>query len=174
MGKKGISGILSEDKEIKDRAFLNAYELNKHIVYRIIFSYVPNKDFCEEMTYQIFSYAYINLHMLKSEFGFNKWIEQIARNTVKKELNNMNKQSKAELTYRDLEKLNSITLDFQDYSILDCLDEIEKQVILYSVVYEYSVREIAKILNIPKSNIHRIYQNSKEKLEKAHNIKSHL
>lgn len=172
--KKELSKIVSKNKEERDKAFIIAYELYKNRVYGVIYSYTQNKQLCEELMYQTFSHAYLNLDSLKSSFGLLRWLEIIARNIVKKEMKEINKQAKCELDYRDIALKHAIYLEFQDCSILDCLDEREKLIVTKLVIEEIPIRKLSKQINMPTTTIHRIYSNGITKLKEIMQTKSHL
>ena len=63
---------------------------------------------------------------------------------------------------------NLFTYDLDDTMlVLDKLDPTERSIIIYKVFYEYSFRDIAKMLNMSLGNVHRIYNLA---INKLHNL----
>lgn len=134
--------------------FFDDYKSHVDLIYKYIYLRVgKSRETAEDLTQDTFLKAYVNLNKFNSsKASFKTWLFKIARNTVidwyrLKKIHTVDIEN-AEM-YGKEESMGELT----EYLItrINIMAPIERDVILYKYIYEFSDKEIALI--IKKSNI---------------------
>ena len=126
---------------------------NKIITY--LFYLTKNKSTAEELAQESFLKAYYNIKSLKNNHSFNFWIHRIAfhifidhqrspTNTLWESL---------EMVKEDGVKSKGIEVRNLIITILDSLHPDEKYAIMLTAMFEFTIEEAAKIMNINRGTL---------------------
>lgn len=140
--KKAING----DKE----ALLNLILKEKDNYYKLAYFYMKNQHDALDILQEMIIVIYKEIPNLKKLGSFYIWSKKILVNLCKKELLNKNRFEEVddstyseEMGFKDTE--NKIYLK----SLIEALNEDQKEVIKFRFYLDYSYDEIAKLLGIP-------------------------
>lgn len=156
-------------KQHNEAVFESIYHETKKGVYAIIFAIVKDYDRTEDILQDVYMRMLIKIDQYKVGSNFKNWLLQIAKN-------------QAIDYYRRTKKLASVDDEQIDFmidnnqetpdekssfeSMLECLDETEKTIVLLKVVDEMSHQEIARIIHKPLGTVLWLYQRALSKLKK--------
>lgn len=162
------------DKYVKDymsgieHAFDIIYNETKTCVYLSIYPIIKSQDKIEDLMQDVYMKVIDNLSYYELGTNFKAWISKIAHNIAINEYNknkNISSLDEMELELEDYNNPNDNTLL---YSALKILKGKEREVIIYHIVLDMKFKDIANILEIPKSTVHDLYKRAintiKEKL----------
>ncbi|MEQ2526334.1 sigma-70 family RNA polymerase sigma factor [Robertmurraya yapensis] len=158
-----------------DQAFLKLFQQYQNDIYRMAFTYVKNQndalDVVQETAYRSFK----KIDTLKNPEFFKTWLIKIAINCAielvrkNKKVIELKPQYEEFMGFEDEDISLSVTL--QD--LLDKLNDDEKSIIILRFYQEYSLKEIADLLNMPlgttKSVLYRALSKLRKKLKEVQN-----
>lgn len=137
-------------KQGDEEAFLKLIHENKIKLYRIAFSYLKNEldslEAIQEVTYR----AYIKIKKLRNPKYFNTWLIRIMINYCIDEIRKKNK-----VIYKEIE-IKSFDDSSSNLSIENAIEILEpkyKTVIILKYINDYTIQEIAKIMQRPEGTI---------------------
>ncbi|MEO4054741.1 sigma-70 family RNA polymerase sigma factor [Solibacillus sp. CAU 1738] len=159
-----------------EQAFYDLIEPLQNQLYRIAYVYVQNEDDAVDIFQQSVIRAYEALPKLKERKYFSTWITRIVINCSKTYIS---KQMHTQLTEPqdfDLYAANEHAANVEEgidlWQALAQLEEKYKTALLLRFYQDYSVREIAYILDLPegtvKTNIRRGLQRLRQLLKGAY------
>lgn len=175
--KKGGALILIKIKKVQKakkgnhKAFQELIEEEKIKLYKIAYIYMKNEDDALEVFQETVYKALISINSLKDERYFSTWITRILINNA---IDLLNKRKRVIPMEREIleSKVPSYTPSEQNYDLLEAiteLDEKHKSVLVLRYYKDYSIKQIAEILDCPegtvKTNIHRGIQQLREKMK---------
>lgn len=147
-------------KAERDHDFQDYLHKEKEKLYRMAFLYVKNQNDALEIVQETIFKAYKNLDSLREWNYFSTWITRILINTS---LDYIKKNSRIQVTdilewtQGEEPKWREEHLDLVDS--INRLDAPYKTVIILRYYKDFSIKQIAELLNCPegtvKSNIHR-------------------
>jgi RNA polymerase sigma-70 factor, ECF subfamily len=153
-------------------AFQELIEQEKVKLYKIAYLYTKNEydalDIFQETLYKALS----SIQNLKDDDYFSTWITRILINNAKDFLGKKNRSIPMEIDF-----LNTIESSPHLYiedkidllEAIDCLEEKEKSALILRFYKDYTINQIAIILEIPegsvKSTIHRALKKLKGKVQ---------
>ncbi len=146
-------------------AFDVIYEKTKKSVFLSIYSLVRDANQIEDLMQDTYMKAINYLDHYRIGTNFNAWISRIARNTT---LNYLKKKNREDIvdpqegTFLIEGSNESHLLDFA----LDLLSGIEKEIVIYRIVLNYTFKEISEILDIPLGTVFWNYQKAISKIKK--------
>lgn len=142
--------IVTAAKQGDEEAFLKLMYENKTKLYRIAFSYLKNEldslEAIQEVTYR----AYIKIRKLRNPKYFNTWLVRIMINYCIDELRKRNK-----MIYKEIE-FKSFDVSTSNLSIENAIEILEpkyKTVIILKYINDYTIQEIARIMQRPEGTI---------------------
>jgi RNA polymerase sigma-70 factor (ECF subfamily) len=97
--------------------------------------------------------------------NFNAWISRIARNTALNLLKKRNREDVVDPTegiFLNQGFTENRMLDFA----LDLLTDLEREIVVYRIVLNYTFKQISKILDIPLGTVFWNYQKAISKIKK--------
>ena len=166
MSKKDFDNKIKEFLSGDDQAFDFIYEETKKSVYYSIYTIIKSPQIIEDLMQDTYLQAIKNLDKYALGTNFNAWISKIARNRAIDEYNARKKVEYVEEIYVEDEDKKGGLVDMA-YEILDREgSKHEKEVFTYRIVLDMKYREIAEILNIPKSTVYDIYAMAIKRIEK--------
>ncbi len=143
------------------QAFLDLIEPQKEKLYKIAYTYVKNEQDALDIIKETICKAYVSLDNLKKPKYFNTWLVKILINIS---ITTLNRNKKIiYLEEKEVEYDNSSIAKCDDR--LDLLTELGKldskyrDVIILKYYEDFTIKEIAEILNIPigtaRTNLYR-------------------
>lgn len=143
------------------QAFLDLIEPQKEKLYKIAYTYVKNEQDALDIIQETICKAYVSLDNLKKPKYFNTWLVKILINIS---ITTLNRNKKIiYLEEKEVEYDNSSIAKCDDR--LDLLTELGKldskyrDVIILKYYEDFTIKEIAEILNIPigtaRTNLYR-------------------
>lgn len=158
-------------KQNHEATFEKIYHETKRGVYTMIFSITKNHLHTEDLMQDVYMKMLIKIDQYRVGTNFMNWLLQIAKN-------------QAIDFYRKNVKTTTVEDQNMDYllenyeakpdehdlimSMLDILDETEREIVLLKVVDEMSHKDIAKIINKPLGTVLWLYQRALGKLKNYH------
>ncbi|MGE8036630.1 RNA polymerase subunit sigma-70 [Lysinibacillus sp. KCTC 33748] len=158
-----------------EQAFYQLIEQEQHKLYRMAYVYVQNENDAVEVFQQTIIRAYEGLPQLKDPQYFSTWLTRIIINCCKTYLAKKNSVQLVEP--HTLEDLNSTSPTYIEEELdlwhaLCKLEEKYKTVLLLRFYQDYSVKDIAVILQCPegtvKTHIRRGLQALRQQLKGAY------
>ena len=143
-----------------DEAFNTIYDETKKIVYLSIYSIIKSKDVIEDLMQDTYLNAIRALEYYVLGTNFKAWISKIAHNLA---INEYNKNKNIDSL--DDEMAPEVIDERVDNSLLDSalriLEEEKKEemkeIFVYRIIFNMKFKDIANILELPKSTIFDIY-----------------
>jgi RNA polymerase sigma-70 factor, ECF subfamily len=158
-------------KEGDKKAFQELIESEKIKLYKIAYLYCKNEDDALDILQETLYKALASIHNLKEEEYFSTWITRILINNAKDFLRKKNRSIPMEFEYLNTNQ-SLPSQDIEDrmdlLKAIDYLDEKEKSALILRYYRDYTVNQIAVVLDIPegsvKSTIHRALKKLKVKV----------
>ncbi len=147
-----IEQLVKKAQEGDDNAFFTLMDDNKEKLYRIAYSFFKNQNDSLEAIQETTYRAYRNIKKLKEISYFNTWIVRILINYC---ISEQNKSQKVVSLYSEIvttEEINpAIKLDIE--VALDQLKPNYKEVILLKYFEDFTIKDIAQIMDAPEGTI---------------------
>lgn len=162
--KKLIKELMAGSEE----AFDLIYKEYSKLVYYIIYQIVENEDVANDLTNDTFLTMYNKIDQHKTEKSFKYWLLTIAKNKAKdylrknKEIYILNEE-----LVMDKQDIKEDLKEFINRCI-SILNDEEKQIFNYYIVFNLTFKEIAHIMDKSKSDVHRKYKEIIEKIRKEY------
>jgi RNA polymerase sigma-70 factor (ECF subfamily) len=166
-----INNLIKKAQTGNDKAFLKIFQRFEKDVYRMAFVYVKNSedalDVVQEVAYQSFK----KISTLRQPEKFKSWIFSItihcAIDLIRKRKNVVNLNT----NYEDyMEQGNNdhfadhIPLSITLQDLINNLKEVEKSVVMLKFYHDYTLKDIAELLDIPIGTVKSVLYRSLEKL----------
>ena len=143
-----------------DESFNTIYDETKKIVYLSIYSIIKSKDVIEDLMQDTYLKAIRALEYYVLGTNFKAWISKIAHNLA---INEYNKNKNIDSL--DDEMAPEVIDERVDNSLLDSalriLEEEKKgemkEIFVYRIIFNMKFKDIANILELPKSTVFDIY-----------------
>jgi len=153
-----------------DEAFDVIYEETKKLVYLSIYPIIANQNTIEDLMQDVYLKAIQSLDSYQYGTNFKAWICKIAHNLA---INEYNKNKK--ISSLDDETMLEIPDTKEENQLIDAAYEIlnrdivanEKEIFTYRIIFNMKYKEIAEILDLPKSTVFDIYNRAIEKIKKG-------
>ena len=148
-----------------DERFLAAYEKFKNTVYSVIFSYVRDHDDASELSQDTFIKLYTYDGGFDSDEHMKAWLIRVAINSCNNHFRSRKHISSSpipeDLPSEELHELNEL--------LAEVMKLPEKyRVPLHLFYYEdYSITEIAKVLDLPDATVKTRLKRGRDKLKKT-------
>lgn len=146
-------------------AFDTIYEETKKSVYLSIYSLIREQSTIEDLMQETYMKAINYLEHYRVGINFQAWISRIARNTT---INFLKKRNREEII--DPQESLILSEGFTENRILDfaldILSGLEKEIIVYRIILNYTFKEISEILDIPLGTVFWNYQKAISKIKK--------
>jgi RNA polymerase sigma-70 factor, ECF subfamily len=157
--KKAIKG----DKECLEELLV----MHGDQLYRTAYLYVQNREDALDIVQETSYKAFLSIGQLKNEKFFLTWLTKILINCSYDVLKRSNKElpsnSMIELTPDKREKREEI-LDLIE--AINRLDDRHKNAIILFYFQDLSIREVAKVMNIPENTVKTYLSRGKGRLKK--------
>ncbi|TYR75851.1 sigma-70 family RNA polymerase sigma factor [Rossellomorea vietnamensis] len=152
---------VSKAKKGDKKAFQDLLAEEKTKLYKIAYIYMKNEDEALEVFQETVCKALSSIHTLRENKYFYTWITKILINTAIKELQKKKKvipmEQEALLSNTKAEYQAEINTDILE--AIKLMEERYKTVLILRYYKDYSIKQIAEILQYPegtvKTNIHR-------------------
>lgn len=157
--------IVYKFKHGDNNAFGEIYKAYYRLVYYLVLSILKDKYSSEDITQKVFAKAYENINSLKNDNSFHSYLLSIARNESLNEL-----KRRKDVCIDDIDTVSSSNDSYQlrIEDLCEYLSKEETLVATYKIVYEFSLSEIAKYINISVTSTHRIYKQALKKIKKRY------
>jgi RNA polymerase sigma-70 factor, ECF subfamily len=138
-------------------SFVDLIEARKGKIYKIAYSYVKNQqdalDILQDATYK----AFISIKTLKDSKIFDSWLTRIVVNCaidfLRKRKKMLYVDDTSQLIQENSTCKSNIESELDLYTALDVLDEKHKTVIILRFFEDYTIKEIAAILDWPLNTV---------------------
>jgi RNA polymerase sigma-70 factor, ECF subfamily len=184
-GRDKMLSFLNMKKVVSKKEFMELVEKRTDILFRIALTYVKNEELASDAVQDSILNAYKSLHSLKEKEKFNSWITTILVNRCREILRKDSKISYFELKEETLRE-NKVTNDYYDndytrvdnkidvMSILQNIDEKYRDVISLKYLGDYTIEEIAIVLDIPQGTVKSRLNFGIKKLKKLMEVKDNV
>ncbi|MBY0123050.1 sigma-70 family RNA polymerase sigma factor [Bacillus sp. S/N-304-OC-R1] len=158
-------------KKGNHKAFQELMEDEKIKLYKIAYLYMKNEDDALEVFQETVYKAFISIKNLKDERYFSTWLTRILINTA---FDLLKKKKRVIPMEREVleSKANSYLPHEEDSDLLQAITELDekyKTVLILRFYKDYTVKQIADLLDYPegtvKTNIHRGINLLREKIK---------
>ncbi len=158
-------------KKGNNKAFQELMEEEKIKLYKIAYIYMKNEDDALEVFQETVYKAFISIKNLKDERYFSTWITRILINTA---IDLLRKKKRVIPMDREFleNKVSPHWPNEHHHDLLEAITELEekyKTVLVLRFYKDYSVKQIAEMLDCPegtvKTNIHRGINQLREKMK---------
>lgn len=148
-----------------DESFEKLIEIHKEYLYKMAFIYVKNEhdalDIYQETVYK----AYINISKLRNSSFFKTWITKILINNVHMKNRHYNKfQDKKMEDYIGEIEYSNIEENIDLYDAIDNLDEKYKTSIILQYFQDFTVAQIAEVMECNENTVKSYIRRGKKKL----------
>lgn len=168
LDKKTIEKIRNNDYDTIESIYSTYYKLIKYI----IFQKIQNHNDVDDLVQEVFLKVFRKIDTYNSNYKFNNWISEIARNTV---LDYIRKKQNYEYELLKDDAIiiddtqnsghNSIN-DSLDKKIKNILNDDEYQIVTYRIYFDFKFKDIAKMLDSNVSIVSSKYFRAINKLKK--------
>ena len=148
-----------------ETAFDIIYEETKKSVYLSIYNIIRDQSLIEDLMQETYMKAINYLEHYRIGTNFNAWISRIARNNALNLLKKRNREDVVDPTegiFLNQGFTENRMLDFA----LDLLTDLEREIVVYRIVLNYTFKQISKILDIPLGTVFWNYQKAISKIKK--------
>ncbi len=142
------------------------YENTKGLVYISIRTIIKKHEIIEDLMQDTYIQVIKHLDSYKIGSNFNAWICQIARNLA---INYYRKHKNEELVGEEIFAIFESKGESKLSYYLSLLEGIEKEVVIYHLIYNMKFETIAQIIDEPRSTTFYIYKKALEKIKKQVN-----
>ena len=161
--EKELKNLFNEFKEDNKSNFEKFYLKYNKLVYGIAFSILKNKEDAEDIVQIVFSKLY---SLSKENFPSKSeasWIYSLTKNEtisfLRKQSNNINFDNIYEIQDYNNE-INNIIDKIEFNSLIDKLNELEKQIVSLKIISGFSFDEIGRLLKLPTGTVKWKYYKS--------------
>ena len=163
-----MNDIVKRAKEGESQALEELIHMYEIKMYKTAKTILNCEDDINEAIQQTIILVYKKINQLKNDKSFGTWIMKILVNQCKKIWNQNNKRDEKHIELEDNIKLTKKKKE--DYSFVNkamekLSDEYKEVTILY-YYDEFSIKEISKILNIPKGTVKSRLARARQTLSK--------
>lgn len=150
-----IQELVQKSKNGDISSFMSLLKQKENVIYNISFSYTKNPYDAEDCISEASIKAFDKLKQLKNEEKFYCWFISILINVCRKNIKGKAMVSSNEVinTIRDEFSYNSIDDRLIIEDLLSRLRKDERDIIALRYLKDYSIREIADIMNMPLSTV---------------------
>ena len=149
-----------------EKQFIRIFNLFKNDVYRLSYSYTKNISDSDDITQNVFVKLYKHNEVLElDDISIKKWLFKVAINECKTLL--LSSWKKKIIPFTEKEE-NTLYAKVNDNSILDQVMQLPKKyrLVIFLYYYEnYSIKEIAEILNTTITNVQTMLSRARDKLK---------
>jgi RNA polymerase sigma-70 factor (ECF subfamily) len=126
-----------------------------------------NKQLAEDILHETFIAVYDSAKNFKSFTNPRAWLLTIARNKAVSQIRMLSKTVNMEDEFFDSAAFSTPFIDETDTeSLLSCLSEKDKEIVLLHVIYGFKHREIAKLTSQPLGTVTWRYKRSLDAMRK--------
>ncbi len=150
--------------KITEEVFLEAYEKYKNTVYSVIFNYVKSKDDADELQQEVFIKFYRADTEFDSDEHIKAWLIRVSINLCKNHFRSKKHESDGPLP-EDI----PYEQEMKDNSLLEIVLAMpEKYRIPIHLFYyeDYSIKQIADVMDMPEATVRIRLKRGREKLAK--------
>lgn len=166
---KELHEIFNKIKNGNESVIEELYKKYKQLISNIAFSIVKDRDIAEEICQNIFLKI---IQLDKSKLPENKEISWLYTVTKNQSIEYLRKQHDiSNIDIYEIENTNSEInqiIDIETYnSLIDCLNDVEKEIVSLKILTNFTYKEIGQILNIPMGTVQWKYHKAINTLRMA-------
>lgn len=158
-----MDNVQCTDQWITKEWILDRYDLYKTMLFRISFSYLGNKEDCEDILQEAFIKLCYHAPDFQSAEDEKRWLIRVTVNLCKNHLRNYWNRHKVNL--ENLEEYADQPEDLELLSDILRLPDKYKRIIQLHYFAGYKVSEISNILNISESAVKMRLKRGRERLK---------
>lgn len=149
-------------KEHDEGAYNDVYHTYYRLIYFLAFEIVKDSYLAEDIVQDAFVKLMGNIHLLNNDKNFHQYLITIVKNLAFNEIKRKRDipSENIEQVVESKDKDQSLFEDMHDY-----LTKQENQVVIYKIIYECTIHQIAKITNISPSSTYRTYLSALKKIK---------
>ena len=163
-----MNDIVKRAKEGESQALEELIHMYEIKMYKTAKTILNCEDDINEAIQQTIILVYKKINQLKNDKSFGTWIMKILVNQCRKIWNQNNKRDEKHIELED--NIKFTTPEKEDYSFvnkaMEKLSEEYKEVTILYYYDEFSIKEISKILNIPKGTVKSRLARARQTLSK--------
>lgn len=150
-----IEMLVIKSKKGDISAFMELLKEKQELFYKISFTYTNNPHDAEDCLSEASIKGFEKIKQLKKEDKFYSWFTSILINICRQQFREKrNISSEEELNeVRDMFSYNSIEDKIIIESLLDKLKEDEREILVLRYLKDYSIAQVATIMDIPVNTI---------------------
>lgn len=159
-----ISSKIINITEISKEEFVDLIEEHEISLYRFAKSILKNDVEVEDTISEAILKAYKNKSKLKNKDSFKPWIMRIVAN----ECYNLIKRNNRLDLRGDLDSLNLMHTDKEDYGLRDIIEDLNEEFSSVLVLFYYedmSIKDVSKVLKISEGTVKSRLNRAKAKLK---------
>lgn len=161
--EKELKKLFDEFKEDNKKNFEKFYLKYNKLIYGIAFSIIKNKEDAEDIVQIVFSKLYsLNKGNFPSKSEAS-WIYSLTKNEtisfLRKQSNNINFDNIYEIQDYNNE-INNVIDKIEFNSLIDKLNELERQIVSLKIISGFSFDEIGRLLKLPTGTVKWKYYKS--------------
>jgi len=165
-----VDALKNSNLQKLEEIFKEIYDANYKLVYFCVTHYVQIKEDIEEIVNDVFINFYNHLNNIKIEGNIKYYLTRSAKNACINYLKK-NKNKEILLDTRELSNVSYVQYEYQDNMFINkikkILSEEEFDIIFDHVVIGFTLKEIAKKINISPNTIKSKYHRALKKVKKA-------
>lgn len=154
-------------------AYLKLFEQYEQHIYRIAYVYVKNQEDALDVVQETAYKSFKSIATLREPAYFKTWLVRIAISCSMDILRQRAKivHFKQDIQEAAAEEAEDIPLALSLKDLIDTLDEEEKSVIILRFYYDYTIKEVTTLLEIPlgtgKTILYRALKKLRKRAEEA-------
>lgn len=145
-----------QNLSINEKEFIEKITEYKQYLYKMAFLYVKDENSALEIIDETIFKAYLSYKKLRKKEYFKTWITRILINCAIDYLKDKNKIC-SDIDEADIKVEEKEYVDL--YNGINLLNGIQKSIVIMKYFYDFTIKEIAEILNISdstvKNNLHK-------------------
>jgi len=135
----------------------------------IAFKYLMDKSLTEDVIYSVYDKILSNIQAFDKDKNGMAWIAKITQNEAYF-VNNTEKNQKGDINEQDVKEPIEFDEDQRllSYTVeraMGQLEKLEREIVEYNIFMGLTIREISKIINMPKSTVSYKLKQALKKLE---------
>ncbi|OEH93760.1 sigma-70 family RNA polymerase sigma factor [Bacillus solimangrovi] len=148
-----IEQLVKQAQKHNDEAFFEPISIHKAQIYKIAFSYMKNEQDALEAVQEVTYRAYSSIKKLKNPNYFATWLTRITLNYCADEQKRKRKTLNKEIEYASEAADNHVIGNIEVERLIESLDPKYQQVITLKYVQDYTIPQIAEVIQRPEGTI---------------------
>jgi RNA polymerase sigma-70 factor (ECF subfamily) len=161
-----ISNLVKKAQKGDETAYLELFGQYEELIYRMAFVYVKNQEDALDVVQETAYRSFKAIKTLKQPQYFKTWLTKIA---IRCSLNLLRQRTK--VIQFELQKFDGLQTDNEDVTlsimlddVIEKLDATEKSIILLRFYQDYTIKDVAEMLELPLGTAKTVLYRALDKL----------